>query len=331
MDKDIFNHPKGSFERLTNSNYAPWKNNVRRLLRSIKAWDITEGREQLPPLPPGGINSQTAAAIAARARRSDFEQRREDAAGVIYNACSAPIRIYIDNTDDPEDMWLTLSERLDTASTAVGRQALYQKFMTLRPAPGKPIGEYLASLLEIRNQIAGTPEAISDVACKTHIFTSLPEVFEVTLKIQQNRPDATVESIIDALKEDERIRMMKTTPDAATEAFYTSTGSRREVRTGPRGGRGRGRGSGNRTWCTFCNTRSHSLEDCWSKDRDGVAGNSEDSRPSPLCWHCGESGHRQAECPVKRRGDEARAGGRKRQKVEEAQAQLGERESGSVF
>ena len=123
-------------------------------------------------------------------------------------------------------MWLTLSERLETASTAVGRQALCQKFMTLRPAPGKPIGEYLASLLEIRNQIAGTPEAISDVACKTHIVTSLPAVFRVTLKIQQNRLDATVESIIDALKEDKRIRMMKTTSDAITEEFYTLTGSR---------------------------------------------------------------------------------------------------------
>ena len=151
MDKDIFNHLKGSFERLTNSNYAPWKNNVRRLLRSIKAWDITEGHEQLSPLPPGGINSQTAAVIAARARSRDFEQWREDAAGVLYNACSAPIRIYIDNTDGSEDMWLALSERLDTTSTAVGCQALYQKFMTLWPAPGKSIGEYLASLLEIQN------------------------------------------------------------------------------------------------------------------------------------------------------------------------------------
>ena len=341
MEKDIFTHPKGSFERLTNSNYAPWRNNVRRLLRSLKAWDITEGREQLPPLPPGSQNSQTAAAVAARDRRSDFEQRREDAAGIIYNACSAPVRIYIDNTDDPADMWLTLSERLDTASTAVGRQALYQKFMTLRPVQGKPIGDYLASLLEIRNQIAGTPEAISDVACKTHIFTSLPEVFDMTVKIQQSRSDSTVESIIDALKEDERIRMMKTAPDATTEAFHSTT-----TRGGPsrgasrwRSGRGRGRGSGNRTWCSFCNTGSHTLEDCWSKDRDSTAGNTATSaavgaRPAPLCWHCGESGHRQGDCPVKRRGDEARAGGRKRKKVEEAvaqTAQLGERDGGSGF
>ena len=41
----------------------------------------------------------------------------------------------------------------------------------------------------------------------------------------------------------------------------------------------------------FCNTRSIILDYCWSKDRDVVADNSVDSRPFPLCWHCGESGH----------------------------------------
>ena len=77
--------------------------------------------------------------------------------------------------------------------------------MTLKPVKGKPIGEYLSDLMEICNQIAGMPEEIPDVACKTHIFTSLPPIFDMTHKIQQNRADATVESIIDALKEDERI------------------------------------------------------------------------------------------------------------------------------
>ena len=214
-----FTHPKGSFERLGSSNYAAWKNNMRRLLRMVRAWNIVEGREQLPPLPPGGLSSQTATAVAARARRDDFEVRRDEAAGIIYNACSPPVRIFIDGIDDPADMWLILAERLDTASTAIGRQALYQKFMTLKPVKGKPIGEYLSDLLEIRNQIAGTPEEISDVACKTHIFTLLLAVFDMTLKIQQNRPDATIEFNIDALKEDKRIRTMRTAPDAAAEAF----------------------------------------------------------------------------------------------------------------
>ena len=161
------------------------------------------------------------------------------------------------------------------------------------------------------------------------------------VKSQHSLSNSTVESIIDALKEDERIFMMKTAPDATTEAFHSMT-SRGGSRTGASrwpSSRGRGRGSGNRTWCSFCNAGSHTFEDCWSKDRDNTAGNTAmcaavGTRPAPLCWHCGESGHRQGDCPVKHCGVEAWAGGRKLLKVEEAvaqTAQLGERDGGCGF
>ena len=52
--------------------------------------------------------------------------------------------------------------------------------------------------------------------------------------------DTTVESIIDALKEDKHIRGMRTAPDAATETFHT--GGRRTGQVA-RAGTGRGRGS----------------------------------------------------------------------------------------
>jgi hypothetical protein len=78
----------------------------------------------------------------------------------------------------------------------------------MKPVPRAPIGNYFSSLLEIRNQIVGSSEAISDVPLQTHIFSSLPPVFEVIGKILQNRADATIEEIIDTLKEDKRIYSM---------------------------------------------------------------------------------------------------------------------------
>ncbi|KAH8152155.1 uncharacterized protein LAJ45_03581 [Morchella importuna] len=222
--KDIFKHPKGSFDRLTPSNYSSWKNSMRRLLRALLAWKIVSGDEEIPPV--AGPNDEEEEIERCRKRRQDFEQRREDAAAVIYNSCSSPVRIYIDEVDDPEEMWTILAERLDTACSAVGRQTIYRNFMALRPVPGAPIGDYFSRLLELRNQIAGTEEAISDIAFKTHIFSTLPTSFEVTSKIQQNRADATIENIIDALKEDESIRSMRTQPDSMTEAFYSGVNPR---------------------------------------------------------------------------------------------------------
>jgi hypothetical protein len=173
--KDTFKHPMGSFERLTASNYASWKNSVRRVLRAISAWEIVTGLEQLPPLAPA--NSPANIAAAAWRVRSEFEGWRERAAALLHNACGITVRVFVDEMNDPHEMWLTLAERPDTASTAVGRQALYRKFMSLKAVPGMPIADFFAQLLEIRNQIIGTPEAISDIAFKTHVFASLPPVF----------------------------------------------------------------------------------------------------------------------------------------------------------
>jgi hypothetical protein len=135
---------------------------MRRVLRAILAWNIVDGTESIPPLVAPGATSVERS--AAELQRTNYIQCREDAAAVIYNMCSVGVRIYIDDIDDPEDMWLTLGELCNTASTAVGRQVLYQQFMSMRPVPGAPIGDYFSSLVEIRNQIVGSSEAISDVA-----------------------------------------------------------------------------------------------------------------------------------------------------------------------
>lgn len=305
----------------------------------MNGWRIVEGTEPPPPPPAGGVNQ----IAAARAAIQDYEQRREDSAAAIYNACSLSVRVYIDDTDDPQRMWTILSNRLDTASTAVGRQAIYRQFCSLRPTPGEPIGDYFAKLMELRNQINGTPEAISDVAFKTHVFSSLPAAFEVTAKIQQNRADATIESILDALKEDESIRAMRVQPDASTEAFLTGEDRGRYHR-----GRGVARGRfgttiSNRShqeglWCTFCNTPTHNTVNCRSKQfasghslkRRHEDATTATEETGPVCWHCGEQGHRISKCPIKRRGDEARARGpaSKRSKLE---VNLGEKEAGGGF
>lgn len=232
-------------------------------------------------------------------------------------------------------MWTVLSSRRNTSSTAVGRQAIYRQFCSLHPTPGEQIGDYFAKLLELQNQISGTPEAISDVVFKTHVFASLPAAFEVTAKIQQNRPNATIKSILDSLKEDESIRGMCVQPDASTEAFFSHTNSSNHQR-----GRGLGRfnflnhPNQKGQWCTFCNTLTHNRANCRSKQfATGAKRHQEDTTAAseetgPICWYCAENGHRISKCPIKRRGDEACAKGLKRQRVK---ANLGEKKAGSSF
>ena len=319
--KDVFKHPKGSYARLTTTNYKSWMNSSKRTLKAISAWEIVTGREQLPPVLAGN----SAAAVTSRTQRAEFVQRRDDAAALIYNSCSDAVRVHIDDIDDPDEMWTVLAERLDSSNTAIGRQALYRRFTELRPTPGAPIDDYFTQLLEIHNQIAGTAEAISDIAFKIHVFSTLPAVFDVTARMQQNMPNATIESILDALKEDERIRQMRSLPDAATEALVT------QGQRGFRGGKRRGRSPPSSSlWCSFCGTATHNLVDCRSKatprrpkgeSSNAVTGT---GTSTMICYHCAEVGHRVATCPIKRRADEARQNDRKRPRLD---AHLGEREA----
>ena len=322
---DIFKHAKGSYERLTSANYPAWKNSTRRLLRSIFAWNIVTATESAPIVLTQGEPEDI---DLSRRLLHKYKQRQEDAAVIIYNSTSVAVRAYIDEIDDPAEMWTTLANHFNTAGTAAGRQAIFREFMGLKPIPGKPIAEWFGRLLELRNQVIGTDEAITDVMFKTHIFTSLPESFEVTAKIQQSNPNATVDIVIEALKEDEKIRSMRVNPDAGTEAFYSNRG------------RGRGRGDSSHSphyrgrWCSVCRSTTHNTEDCRSRRRQGESKRSntqEEKSGSHLaasqveCYHCGEKGHKRDNCPIKRKGDEVWERSTKRVKRE---ANLGESEAG---
>jgi hypothetical protein len=105
---DMYKYPKGSFLRLTTINYAAWKGNMCHILRAILAWNIVDRTESIPPLVVPGVTPVERS--AAELWRANYIQYCEDIATVIYNVCSVSIHIYINNIDDPEDMWLTLGE-----------------------------------------------------------------------------------------------------------------------------------------------------------------------------------------------------------------------------
>lgn len=323
--KDTFKHPKGSYERLNATNYPTWSNSTRRLLRSLRAWSIITGDEITPVIPEAGVATTNAVAIAKK-NLAEFQQRQEDAALVIYNSCSASLRSYIDQIDDPKNMWDTLDKQLNTAKSAVGRQAIFRQFMELKPTAGEPIGEWFTKLLELKNQVVNTPEAITDVMFKTHVFTSLPDSFEVTSKIQQNNPNATIEEVIEALKEDEKIRNMRIKPDATTDAFLSTRG-RGTFRSHLGRGRGRGLSSGSsNNWCSFCRSGTHMTEDCRSRRQFDLKRSREAAGLD--CFYCGESGHMQRDCPTKLKGEQAKARAMKRTRVE---ANVSEKEAGPGF
>ena len=263
---DLYKHKEGTFQRLTSENYATWSQSCHRLLLSLEAWGIVNNTEARPE-DPGGNPAHQAQRIYEE-RLSEFNRRYHKAANVIYNSVSTDIRPYINTTYDPAEMWTILKQRSSQVGSAMQRTALHIRFQQMTPKPGAPISQFFTSLLDIRNQLSGTQQAIDDTMIKARIFATAPPEFETTSIYQQNLPEDTpLETIIDAFKRDESIRALRTDSPALKEALYSNTNNFR----------GRGRGSGGRgrggrwpqstatKWCTYCQRNTHSTEECWSK------------------------------------------------------------------
>jgi hypothetical protein len=295
MTDKPYKHALGVIELLQSTNYANWKRSCERILEGIRAWTIVEGEELAPNNPVGFA----AAAVAERAVYIDYMNRRAQAAAIISGSCSNTVQVHLEGIRDPAEMWTILAARMDTASTVVGRMSLLRKFNALRPTAGEPINNYFAQLLELKNQLVGSAQAITEASFITHIFATLPSIFAVTVEILQTRADITIQEVLDAIKECELNKAMVTKPDAVSEALYSQHSDK------GKGGQERQKG---KRWCTYCRATSHDTAYCWKKDQDG-SGNKrkrEANSTAHICYYCTEEGHTQRDCPVKRKADAAR-------------------------
>jgi len=310
-EKDEFKHSKGgTFARLNALNYSSWSDNVRRLLKVCECWNVVDGTDKEPATVVNGAESESP-------DHRKWTARYNEAAMIISSSCSDSARTHITGIDDPAVMWQTLAHELDNANTKLGRATIYRKFMKTKPTPGRPISEFFNTLINLRNQIAGTKEAISDMTFLTHIYESMPPSFGVSVDVQQSKEDQTVDSVMMAFKEFERAKALQVSTESTIEPSS-------ETAHYAHGGRPS-------KWCNNCNTRTHDTKDCWSigrftagnkrrfsqMERTGTGGSSTGgsstggsstggSKTTIECYYCGEAGHRRAECPIRIRGNRVR-------------------------
>jgi hypothetical protein len=212
----------------------------------------------------------------------------------------------VEEIDDPTEMWMVLAARMYAAGTVVGRMTILRKFHALRPIAGQPINTYFSRLLEVKNQLAGSAQAISDAEFQNHLYTSLPSMFDVIVEILQARTDPTIQKVLDALKEHEQNHTMTVKPDSVSEALYSQQGGNQRGR----GGRGANRGRGNyhgkersQKWCDECKKGTHMTADCWYNEKNNKRTHDQGTNG---CYYCGEEGHIQYNYLAKRKGNALR-------------------------
>ena len=255
---EMFTTDYGFIPKLTHDNYPTWRRKVRRVLVAMRAYSIVTGDELLPE----------GNGAAARTLQKEWHRRANDAIAQIHLGCTDDLLRWIDDIDDPVEMWQTLQGRLDNTTNQVGRTQIVRKFHALRPSKDEKITQYFTRLIDRRKKLIGSPEAISDETMKTHIFSTMPKEFETTIKIlEQQIPVQTAQQVMDRLREDaDRTELAKEIGDESIGSALYNQHREGYGKRGERGNFGRDRG-GNKNddkeySCTHCKMNNHTTESC---------------------------------------------------------------------
>ena len=130
----------GEIPLLMESNYHVWKNAVTIHLEAIRAYNHITGHAILPSnaanLSKAGEQSTAVHTGEVQEARDSYYQVEAKAKGVILGSTSPAFQLYLTGMTTAKEMWDTLRERLDKASSINGRLALRCQFLTLSPVYG---------------------------------------------------------------------------------------------------------------------------------------------------------------------------------------------------
>ena len=128
----------GEFPKLNDLNYSQWRKHVEVLLRAEDAFELTIGNEKPP-------------ADNQRLQLAEYCGSKGKAIDLMFESCTTSAQQYLDGQRDPSEMWTLLAQKLNTVASRAGRMSTLRQFSRARPIPGKPIAEYISTLLYFRD------------------------------------------------------------------------------------------------------------------------------------------------------------------------------------
>ena len=186
------------------------------------------------------------------------------------------------------DPAILLERRLNSVNSRAGWTALLRRFNTLKLENGGDPRLYITRLLEYKNALSSTDQAISDKFFIAHLLTSLPPAFDSIIDIiTYMGPEVqTLDYVITTLTEWWQFRQNR------NEKYFSETNAAGTMSTGnaaPTAG------------CTrpWKSNRPRKKSSRWKKEHHGGQQNGVERAAGskrPRCWYCKKEGHKQADC-----------------------------------
>jgi len=292
-DDSVYRCKYGEATRLSQLTYPQWSQDLQYLLQGAGAHEIALGHEVAPPAYQG-------------ARLLDFNRRESLAVTFISNLCGTEAKAFLRRIPrSPAAMWTALAAEFDTAASLAGREGLIREFNRIKCSGYSSVSAYITALMDFKDVLALTDQAISDATFISHLTSSLPDPYDTTIPLWHQEANLSVTDNITSIRQYEATLQIKA-PEASTSNVAATSGSALYSR----GGLTHGGTSG------FCRS-GHGFRGCghgcgrggyrnsWSRSNGSVGCRADDRSSSVTCWHCGRHGHTRRDCNSRHRGREA--------------------------
>ena len=186
---DVYHCKYGDVIRLTHNTYPQWSRDLTDLLQATGALEIALGAEaQLPPNPAS--------------RLTDYQKRFGLGVSFIYNSCGPEAKTVLQRiARSPQVMWDTPKAEFDSTASRAGREGLVREFNSIKPTSYDTVGAYITALLDYKNMLAPTDQAISDATFISRLTSSLPDAYDPTIQLLHQQPDTSVSKYITTIKQ----------------------------------------------------------------------------------------------------------------------------------
>lgn len=250
-----------SVQKLTGSNYRTWKFQIKLLLQSYDAYNVTIGVSKLEGQ-FGGDQEQ------------EWKRRDLLARNIISSSLDSTQISRIADCDSAFAMWTALAGAFDDKS-AFGRNALFARYHAFKINRTKNLVDAFTEIEEMVANLREMNAKIEDSEVVTKIVALLPDDYKHLKAAWDSVPEEsqTMQNLLQRLKKEEAEKAQKTAEqdERQNNKAYSAKGNPNKTANtdGTTQTRGKKKGKpGKRPKCNYCQKLGHLEAKCWRKQSD---------------------------------------------------------------
>ena len=188
-------------DKLTETNYRSWAQQLRWILDERDLWELVEGTEERP-VPP--TNTEATSTTSTTEQLTAWTKKAKKARSIIGSSISASIMVYVEGIDSPAEMWQILSERFNPITKTTLLQVI-KEFMTVKMDEAVDTMEgHLQRVQRLKRRVEEQGERISENVYNSILLNSVPDAYHIAVNILESQEQLTPSIIINRLLEESR-------------------------------------------------------------------------------------------------------------------------------